>query len=90
MVIAGDSAGGGLVLALLQILRDTEGLELPAGAVLISPVSYRLKSARVVLILKWSDLTHSFPSILHNTSTDIVPPYSFIHVSLHLTTSVAC
>ncbi|EIW66003.1 hypothetical protein TREMEDRAFT_20822, partial [Tremella mesenterica DSM 1558] len=54
MVIAGDSAGGGLVLALLQILRDTPGLPLPAGAVLISP---------------WSDLTHSFPSILENTAT---------------------
>ena len=26
------------MLALLQILRDTEGLELPSGAVLISPV----------------------------------------------------
>ncbi|WWD17016.1 hypothetical protein CI109_101452 [Kwoniella shandongensis] len=64
IIIAGDSAGGGLVLALLQILRDTEGLELPAGAVLISP---------------WSDLTHSFPSILENTATDIIPPYSFIH-----------
>lgn len=38
IVLAGDSAGGGLVLALLQILRDTEGLTLPAGAVLISPV----------------------------------------------------
>jgi len=38
-VIAGDSAGGGLCLALLQILRDTEGLTLPAGAILISPVS---------------------------------------------------
>ncbi|KAK4685854.1 hypothetical protein P7C73_g4288, partial [Tremellales sp. Uapishka_1] len=37
MIIAGDSAGGGLVWALLQILRDTEGLELPAGGVLISP-----------------------------------------------------
>ncbi|WVF71169.1 hypothetical protein IAT40_005967 [Kwoniella sp. CBS 6097] len=64
IILAGDSAGGGLVLALLQILRDTEGLELPAGAVLISP---------------WSDLTHSFPSILQNTATDIVPPYGFIH-----------
>ena len=41
MVIGGDSAGGGLVLALLQILRDTEGLELPSGAILISPVSLR-------------------------------------------------
>ena len=40
LVIAGDSAGGGLVLALLQILRDTEGLTLPAGAILISPVSH--------------------------------------------------
>lgn len=39
IVVAGDSAGGGLTLALLQILRDTPGLELPAGAVLISPVS---------------------------------------------------
>ncbi|KAL7422038.1 hypothetical protein Q5752_003811 [Cryptotrichosporon argae] len=64
IILAGDSAGGGLVWALLQILRDTEGLPLPAGAVLISP---------------WSDLSHSFPSILHNTATDIVPPYSFIH-----------
>ncbi|WVQ67321.1 uncharacterized protein L199_005517 [Kwoniella botswanensis] len=64
IILAGDSAGGGLCLALLQILRDTEGLELPAGAVLISP---------------WSDLTHSFPSILQNTATDIVPPYGFIH-----------
>ncbi|ORX35612.1 hypothetical protein BD324DRAFT_652162 [Kockovaella imperatae] len=64
IVVAGDSAGGGLVLALLQILRDTEGLDLPAGAVMISP---------------WSDLTHSFPSILQNTATDIVPPYGFLH-----------
>lgn len=38
IIIAGDSAGGGLTWALLQILRDTPGLELPAGAVLISPV----------------------------------------------------
>ncbi|WVN87708.1 uncharacterized protein L203_102896 [Cryptococcus depauperatus CBS 7841] len=64
IVIAGDSAGGGLCLALLQILRDTPGLTLPAGAVLISP---------------WSDLTHSFPSVLQNTATDIIPPYGFIH-----------
>ncbi|KAL1411376.1 hypothetical protein Q8F55_002332 [Vanrija albida] len=64
IVIAGDSAGGGLVLALLQILRDVQGLDVPAGAALISP---------------WSDLTHSFPSILQNTATDVVPPYSFIH-----------
>jgi len=36
VVIAGDSAGGGLVLTLLQALRDA-GEALPASAVLISP-----------------------------------------------------
>lgn len=48
IVIAGDSAGGGLCLALLQILRDTEGLTLPAGGILISPVSETPE--------KWMDL----------------------------------
>ncbi|KAF8178667.1 hypothetical protein K438DRAFT_1844188 [Mycena galopus ATCC 62051] len=59
IVVAGDSAGGGLTLALLQVLRDT-GLPLPAGGVLISP---------------WCDLTHSFPSIHTNTATDVIPEY---------------
>lgn len=36
IVIAGDSAGGGLTLSTLLALRD-DGLPLPAGAVLISP-----------------------------------------------------
>ncbi|GAC76754.1 arylacetamide deacetylase [Moesziomyces antarcticus T-34] len=63
IVVAGDSAGGGLSLALLTVIRDM-GLPAPAGAVLISP---------------WCDLTHSFPSILQNTATDIIPPYGFIH-----------
>ncbi|XP_006461294.1 hypothetical protein AGABI2DRAFT_221981 [Agaricus bisporus var. bisporus H97] len=58
IVLAGDSAGGGMCLALLQVIRDA-GLHLPAGAVLISP---------------WCDLTHSFPSIHTNTATDILPP----------------
>src|ERR1700761_3998183 len=53
IVIAGDSAGGGLALAVLQVIRDS-GLPAPAGGVLISP---------------WCDLTHSFPSILTNTDT---------------------
>lgn len=59
IIVAGDSAGGGLCLALLQIIRDT-GLPPPSGAVLISP---------------WCDLTHSFPSIVENTASDIIPPY---------------
>lgn len=57
IVIAGDSAGGGLSLALLQVIRDS-GLPAPAGGVLISP---------------WCDLNHSFPSILTNTDTDVIP-----------------
>jgi acetyl esterase/lipase len=59
IVVAGDSAGGGLTLALLQILRDC-GLPLPAGGVLVSP---------------WCDMTHSFPSVHTNTRTDIIPFY---------------
>ncbi|KAK4057569.1 hypothetical protein OIO90_001214 [Microbotryomycetes sp. JL221] len=62
LVVAGDSAGGGLTLALMTMLRDS-GLPMPAGMVLISP---------------WVDLTHSFPSILQNTATDIIPPYGFL------------
>ncbi|CDZ97386.1 Arylacetamide deacetylase [Phaffia rhodozyma] len=63
IILAGDSAGGGLVLALLQVIRDV-GLPMPAGAVLISP---------------WSDLTHCFPSTMENFATDVMPPYGFIH-----------
>ncbi|KDN37665.1 alpha/beta-hydrolase [Tilletiaria anomala UBC 951] len=63
LVLAGDSAGGGMSLALLTLLRDMD-LPMPAGAVLISP---------------WCDMTHSFPSILQNIDTDIIPPYGFIH-----------
>ncbi|KAJ6628840.1 hypothetical protein B0H10DRAFT_1989479 [Mycena sp. CBHHK59/15] len=36
IVLAGDSAGGGLCLSVLSILRDM-GLPMPAGSVLISP-----------------------------------------------------
>jgi acetyl esterase/lipase len=55
IVVGGDSAGGGLALALLQVIRDA-GLPQPAGAVLVSP---------------WCDLFHSFPSIFLNTDTVI-------------------
>ncbi|PHH74192.1 hypothetical protein CDD80_3240 [Ophiocordyceps camponoti-rufipedis] len=61
VVFAGDSAGGGLVLSLLCILRD-QGLPLPAGAVLVSP---------------WVDLTHSFPSVATDAPLDYIPPAGF-------------
>lgn len=54
IVVAGDSAGGNLTLALLLRLRD-EGLPLPAGAVALSPVT---------------DLTFSGESIRRNDGVD--------------------
>ncbi|KAF9646179.1 alpha/beta-hydrolase [Thelephora ganbajun] len=59
IVIMGDSAGGGLSLATLQVIRDS-GLPPCAGGVLISP---------------WCDMNHSFPSIHTNTETDVIPYY---------------
>lgn len=54
IVIAGDSAGGGLALATLVALRDA-GDPLPAGAVLFSP---------------WTDLAASGESIRSNDGAD--------------------
>lgn len=63
IILAGDSAGGGLVVSLLCILRN-QSIPLPAGGILISP---------------WVDLTHSFPSIAGDTSKDYVPQPGFHH-----------
>jgi len=63
IILAGDSAGGGMVLSILVILRD-QGIALPAGAVLISP---------------WVDLTHSFPSLNGDGKLDYIPAHGFIH-----------
>ncbi|KAB5593209.1 hypothetical protein CTheo_3372 [Ceratobasidium theobromae] len=57
ILIVGDSAGGGLTLALLMYLRD-EGYELPSGAILFSP---------------WVDLTMSCDSWDSNAEFDVVP-----------------
>ena len=62
IILAGDSAGGGMVLSLLVTLRD-QGLPLPAGAVLISP---------------WVDLTHSFPSVAQGSPFDYIPAHGFM------------
>jgi monoterpene epsilon-lactone hydrolase len=54
LVMAGDSAGGNLVLALLIVLRDS-GEELPAAAVVFSP---------------WTDLAMTGDSIISNERAD--------------------
>lgn len=56
MVVAGDSAGGGLALALLVALRDA-GDPLPAGAILYSP---------------WTDLAATGQSLIDNDESDVM------------------
>ncbi|KAF2194050.1 acetyl-hydrolase [Zopfia rhizophila CBS 207.26] len=63
IVLAGDSAGGGMVVSILVTLRD-QGIPLPAGAILISP---------------WVDLTHSFPSLGGDGKMDYIPAHGFVH-----------
>lgn len=66
IILAGDSAGAGMVLAILCLLRD-QGQQLPAGAVLISP---------------WVDLCHSFPSVAADSDrggSDYLPAHGFLH-----------
>ncbi|KAI2472912.1 alpha/beta-hydrolase [Annulohypoxylon bovei var. microspora] len=63
IILAGDSAGGGMVLSLLVIMRDRY-IPLPAGAILISP---------------WVDLTHSFPSVSSDCPLDYIPQHGFHH-----------
>ncbi|PWR25629.1 alpha/beta hydrolase [Zavarzinia aquatilis] len=54
IAVAGDSAGGGLSLALMLAARDA-GLPLPGAAFLISP---------------WADLTNSLPTIASKAAED--------------------
>jgi len=68
LVLAGDSAGGGLSLALLQVLRD-QRLPMPAGAVLRDQ---RLPMpAGAVLLSPWTDLAGTVAS---RTTRDAVDP----------------
>lgn len=57
IVVAGDSAGGGLAAALLVRIRDGGG-PMPAGALLWSP---------------WVDLANTATTIVTNAATDYLP-----------------
>ena len=57
IIISGESAGGGLVMALLQAIREMK-LPKPAGAILMSP---------------WVDMTLSCKSFMANGQTDYLP-----------------
>lgn len=56
IAVSGDSAGGGLALAMLLRLRD-EGTPLPACYVGLSP---------------WTDLTAASPSVVENNGRDVI------------------
>ncbi len=56
VVVAGDSAGGGLAAALLLAAKD-QGLPLPAGGILLSP---------------WADLTVTAATYETNASSDVL------------------
>ncbi|KAK0233503.1 lipase/ esterase [Armillaria fumosa] len=60
IIISGDSAGGGLSLALLLYLRDND-YPMPGGAILMSP---------------WVDLTMSCESWDSNAGFDVIPVFS--------------
>jgi len=57
IVVMGDSAGGGLTIAMLVAARD-EGLPLPAAAVCLSP---------------WTDMTTTGGTMESNAATDYLP-----------------
>ncbi|CAG8483620.1 12479_t:CDS:2 [Ambispora gerdemannii] len=65
IVLAGESAGGGLAIATLLAIRDI-GLPMPAGVIGFSP---------------WLDLTFSTPSVTKDESNvnDYLPGYLFAH-----------
>lgn len=67
VILAGDSAGGGLVTALLLALRDA-GDRMPAGAVLLSP---------------WLDLTVSSDSITALAADDPILTADSLATSAH-------
>jgi acetyl esterase/lipase len=68
VVVAGDSAGGGLALALLVALRDA-GDVLPAAATLISP---------------WTDLSMSGDSATSRAEVDVMIDADDLHVQAAL------
>jgi acetyl esterase/lipase len=68
IAVAGDSAGGGLALALLISLRDA-GAPLPAAAVCISP---------------WTDLSLSGESMTANARKDVILDYETLEESARI------
>lgn len=67
IVFMGDSAGGGLALALSLLLRDHASPSIP------QPV-------KIVTWSPWLDLTQALPSFKENALTDCIPYEDFTHL----------
>lgn len=75
IIVAGDSAGGGLTLALMMYLRDN-GYPLPGGGILMSPwvgQSSLMLSTYFYSLMALADLTLSCDSWESNAHYDVVP-----------------
>ena len=75
IIICGDSAGGGLSLALLMYLRDY-GYTMPSGAILLSPWVGEYAAVflpSIIIPLFFVDLTMSCESWDSNAPYDVVP-----------------
>lgn len=66
VVVAGESAGGGLALRLVGALRDA-GDPLPAAAIVLSP---------------WTDLAMTGPSLKSNAASEALFTHAFLEVML--------
>ncbi len=77
MVVAGDSAGGNLALALLVMLRDT-GKPLPAGAVALSPATDLAGTGASQQTRRQLD-----PFFAKTSVSSVVPDYITVHDPCH-------
>jgi acetyl esterase/lipase len=80
LALSGDSAGGGLALALLLVLRD-KGLALPAAAALLSPWTDLSMSGTTIRSNAWRDAMFTLPGFfncagLYLDGTDPKTPYA--------------
>lgn len=77
IVISGDSAGGNLSLALIQLLLQINRSATPSSSLKFHGTTVSLPlplPAGVALSSPWCDLTRCMPSIITNAQYDYLPP----------------
>jgi len=85
LVLAGDSAGGNLCLALTQLLLELQRQHSRTGPATIlwhGTERELVLPAGLALTSPWCDITHSMPSYAANEQWDYLPAASLAHDSL--------